>query len=133
MNFLAPIIHPMFERFYKKFDHIFSEPAQRRNFRLYCSGLTLEIKRKNIWYINEHIIGSDYQPMQHFMSDAPWPYNVSDLVKEKVDFEMLILPLCHLPVNLLPFLLCQRVLLLSLSNHLLSFTSQHIMWSYVVQ
>jgi len=76
MNFLTPITHPMFERFYKKFDHIFSETAQRHNFRLYCSGLTLEIKRKNIWYINEHIIGSDYQPMQHFMSDAPWPENV---------------------------------------------------------
>ncbi len=75
MNFLAPITHPMFERFYKRFDHIFSEPTQRRNFRLYCSGLTLEIKRKNIWYMNEHIIGSDYQPMQHFMSDAPWPEN----------------------------------------------------------
>jgi hypothetical protein len=72
MNFLTPITHPMFERFYKKFDHIFSEPAQRCNFRLYCSGLTLEIKRKNICYINEHIIGSDYQPMQHFMSDAPF-------------------------------------------------------------
>lgn len=75
MNFLTTITHPMFERFYKKFDHIFSETAQRRNFRLYCSGLTLEIKRKNIWYINEHIIGSDYQPMQHFMSDAPWSEN----------------------------------------------------------
>jgi len=33
-------------------------------------------------------------------------YNVSDLVKEKVDFEMLILPLCHLPVNPLPLFLC---------------------------
>ena len=44
MNFLTPITHPMFEKFYKKFDHIFSETAQRRNFRLYCSGLTLERK-----------------------------------------------------------------------------------------
>ena len=75
MNYLTPTTHPMFEKFYKKFDHIFSEPAQRHNFRLYCSGLMLEIKRKNIWYISEHIIGSDYQPMQHFMSDAPWPEN----------------------------------------------------------
>ena len=73
MNFLTPIVNPMFEKFYKKFDHIFSEPAQRRNFRLYCSGLMLEIKRKNIWYISEHIIDSNYQPMHHFMSDAPWP------------------------------------------------------------
>jgi len=32
-------------------------------------------------------------------------YNVSDLVKEKVDFETLILPLCHLPVNPISFLL----------------------------
>ena len=34
-------------------------------------------------------------------------YNVSDLVKEKVDSEMLILPLCHLPVNPLSLLLCR--------------------------
>ena len=49
MNFLTPICHPMFESFYKKFDDIFREQSQRKNFRLYGTGLLLEIKRKNIW------------------------------------------------------------------------------------
>ena len=75
MNFLTPICHPMFERFYKKFDNIFTEPSQRVNFRLYGTGLMLEIKRKNIWYMNEHIIDSDYQPMHHYMHDSPWYEN----------------------------------------------------------
>ncbi len=72
MNFLTPVCHPMFESFYKKFDNIFSEPSQRVNFRLYGTGLMLEIKRKNIWYMSEHMIDSDYQPMHHYMHDSPW-------------------------------------------------------------
>jgi|GEM_PF-282254 len=72
MNYLAPVRIPMFEPFYKKFDNIFSEPSQRENFRLYGNGLMLEIKRKNIWYITEHIPETDYQPVHHFMHDAPW-------------------------------------------------------------
>ena len=83
MNFLTPICHPVFESFYKKFDNIFSEPSQRVNFRLYGTGLMLEIKRKNIWYMNEHIIDSDYQPMHHYMHDSPW-YE-SDLNDQRVD------------------------------------------------
>jgi hypothetical protein len=75
MNFLTPVCHPMFESFYKKFDNIFSEPSQRANFRLYGTGLMLEIKRKNIWYMSEHIIDSDYQPMHHYMHDSPWYEN----------------------------------------------------------
>jgi len=72
MNFLTPTPDPMFETFYKKFDGIFNETSQRENFRLYGSGLMLEIKRKNIWYISEHILETDYQPMHHFMHDSPW-------------------------------------------------------------
>lgn len=72
MNFLTPVCHPMFDSFYKKFDNIFSEPSQRVNFRLYATGLMLEIKRKNIWYMSEHMIDSDYQPMHHYMHDSPW-------------------------------------------------------------
>jgi len=72
MNFLAPICHPMFESFYKKFDDIFREPSQRTNFRLYGTGLLLEIKRRNIWCISEHIIDANYQSMHHFVSDSPW-------------------------------------------------------------
>lgn len=72
MNYLTPEILPMFDKFYGKFDNIFSETSQRENFRLYGTGLLLEIKRKNILYICNHIIDWDYQPMHHFMHDAPW-------------------------------------------------------------
>ena len=75
MNFLIPNCLPMFENFYKKFDNIFSEPSQRENFRLYGTGLMLEIKRKNIWYMSEHIMDSDYQSMHHYMHDSPWHEN----------------------------------------------------------
>ena len=75
MNFLTPVRDPMFETFYKKFDNIFNEPSQKENFRLYGTGLMLEIKRKNIWYISEHILEADYQPMHHFMRDSPWGEN----------------------------------------------------------
>jgi hypothetical protein len=83
MNYLTPICQPMFENSYKKFDNIFSEPSQRVNFRLYGTGLMLEIKRKNIWYISEHIIDAAYQPMHHFMGDAPW--NENELNDQRVD------------------------------------------------
>lgn len=72
MEYLTTAIPPMFERFYSKFDKIFREQTQRENFRLYGMGLVLEIKRKNIQYINKHIIDSNYQSMHHFVHDAPW-------------------------------------------------------------
>jgi hypothetical protein len=75
MNFLTPTRYLMLETFYKKFDNIFRESSQRENFRLYGNGLILEIKRKNIWYMSEHIIDGDYQPMHHFMRDSPWYEN----------------------------------------------------------
>jgi hypothetical protein len=75
MNFLTPARYPMLETFYKKFDNIFRESSQRENFRFYGNGLILEIKRKNIWYMSEHIIDGDYQPMHHFMRDSPWYEN----------------------------------------------------------
>jgi hypothetical protein len=83
MNFLTPVRYPMFETFYSKFDNIFSEPSQRLNFRLYGTGLLLEIKRKNIWYMSEHIIDGDYQPIHHYMHDSPWCEN--ELNDQRVD------------------------------------------------
>jgi len=83
MNFLTPTRYPMLETFYRKFDNIFREPSQRENFRLYGNGLLLEIKRKNIWYMSEHIIDVDYQPMHHFMRNSPWHENT--LNDQRVD------------------------------------------------
>ena len=61
MNYLAPRVPPMLEKFYQKFDTIFPQSAQRDNFRLYSTGLLLEIKRKNIQAISGHIIDANYQ------------------------------------------------------------------------
>jgi hypothetical protein len=72
MNYLTPNIPPMFEKFYNNFDSIFRETSQRENFRLYGTGLLLEIKRKNIQSVCFHIISGNYQSMHHFIHDAPW-------------------------------------------------------------
>ena len=75
MNYLTPSVPPMLSRFYLKFDALFSQPSQKANFRLYGTGLLLEIKRKNIQSISQHIILSNYQSMHHFIHDAPWNHN----------------------------------------------------------
>lgn len=72
MNYLTPNIPEMFEKFYRKFDNLFQESSQRENFRLYGTGLLLEIKRKNIQSLSLHIISGNYQSMHHFTHDAPW-------------------------------------------------------------
>jgi len=48
MNYLTPSITPEFEKYFSKFDNIFKEQSQKDEFRLYGTGLLLEIKRKNI-------------------------------------------------------------------------------------
>ncbi len=75
MNYLTPTVPPMLDRFYSKFDSLFSQPSQKANFRRYGTGLLLEIKRKNIQSISQHIILSNYQSMHHFLRDAPWAEN----------------------------------------------------------
>jgi hypothetical protein len=75
MNYLTPNVPEMFEKFYSHFDSLFSETSQRDNFRLYGTGLLLEIKRKNIQSICCHIISANYQSMHHFIHDSPWDEN----------------------------------------------------------
>ena len=53
MNYLPPIVPPMLDKFYSKFDFLFSHPSQTVNFRWYGTGLLLEIKRKNIQSISQ--------------------------------------------------------------------------------
>jgi len=72
MNYLTPDVPEMVDKFFTKFDNIFSEQSQKDNFRFYGTGLLLEIKRKNIQYMSFHTIGSVYQSEHHFIHDAPW-------------------------------------------------------------
>lgn len=83
MNYLTPSVPSFLEKFYSKFDSVFSEQSQRDEFRLYGTGLLLEIKRKNIQYISKHIIDSNYQSMHHFMHDAP--YDEKALNTQRID------------------------------------------------
>jgi len=60
------------EPFFAKFDCIFNRAEPQQYFRLYGTGLLLEIKRKNVQAIDSHIIDGNYQGLHHFISDAPW-------------------------------------------------------------
>jgi len=83
MNYLTPNVPEMVDKFFTKFDDIFTEQSQKDNFRFYGTGLLLEIKRKNIQYMSLHTIGSNYQSEHHFVHDAPW-YE-QDLNDQRVD------------------------------------------------
>ena len=83
MNYLTPNVPEMVDKFFTKFDGIFTEQSQKDNFRFYGTGLLLEIKRKNIQYMSLHTIGSVYQSEHHFIHDAPW-YEQA-LNKQRVD------------------------------------------------
>lgn len=72
MNYLTANVPEMVDKFFTKFDNVFSEQSQKDNFRFYGTGLLLEIKRKNIQYMSFHTIGSVYQSEHHFIHDAPW-------------------------------------------------------------
>jgi SRSO17 transposase len=63
-DFLAP--------FFAKFDCLFNRAEPQQYFRLYGTGVLLEIKRKNVQAIDSHIISGNYQGLHHFISDAPW-------------------------------------------------------------
>ncbi len=60
------------EPFFAKFDYIFNRREPQTYFRLYGTGVLLEIKRKNVQAIDSHIIDGNYQGLHHFISDAPW-------------------------------------------------------------
>ncbi len=72
MSYLTCETPAFLEPFFAKFDPIFNRPEQRQYFRLYGTGLLLEIKRKNIQAIDSHIIYCNYQGLHHFISHAPW-------------------------------------------------------------
>jgi len=72
MSYITCETPAFFDSFFAKFDHIFNRWEPQQYFRLYGTGLLLEIKRKNVQAIDSHIIGGNYQGLHHFISDAPW-------------------------------------------------------------
>lgn len=72
MSYLTCETPAFLEPFFARFDPIFKRPEPQKYFRLYGTGLLLEIKRKNVQAIDSHIISGNYQGLHHFISDAPW-------------------------------------------------------------
>ena len=71
MSYITCETPAFLDSFFAKFDHIFNRWEPQQYFRLYGTGLLLEIKRKNVQAIDSHIIGGNYQGLHHFISDAP--------------------------------------------------------------
>lgn len=72
MSYLTCETPAFLEPFFARFDSIFKRPEPQKYFRLYGTGLLLEIKRKNVQAIDSHIISGNYQGLHNFISDAPW-------------------------------------------------------------
>ena len=63
---------PCFERWYKRFDEVFSHQAQKREFRNYLGGLLGESERKNLSQMASNAVGVTYHRLHHFLTEAPW-------------------------------------------------------------
>ena len=63
---------PCFERWCQRFDDVFTNKAQKREFRHYIGGLLGESERKHLFQIAENAIGVDYHKLHHFLTEAPW-------------------------------------------------------------
>ena len=61
MSYITCETPAFLDSFFAKFDHIFNRWEPQQYFRLYGTGLLLEIKRKNVQAIDSHIIGGNYQ------------------------------------------------------------------------
>ena len=68
------------EKYYRRFDVIFENTAQRRHFREYVAGLLSEVHRKNITAIAESTVGCGYVNLHHFLHNAPWD---ADILNDK--------------------------------------------------
>ena len=71
---------PCFDRWCQKFDDLFKNKSQKREFRNYLGGLLGESKRKNLSQIATDAVGVTYHRIHHFLTEAPWS---SDMVNER--------------------------------------------------
>jgi SRSO17 transposase len=63
---------PCFDRWCQRFDDIFGNIAQKREFRNYLGGLLGESERKNIQQMAANAVGVTYHKLHHFLTAAPW-------------------------------------------------------------
>jgi hypothetical protein len=62
---------PCFDRWCQRFDNIFGNIAQKREFRNYLGGLLGESERKNIQQMAANAVGVTYHKLHHFLTAAP--------------------------------------------------------------
>lgn len=73
MKETTPVAMPLcFERWCQRFDDVFTDNAQKREFRHYLGGLLGESERKNLFQIAENALGVTYHRLHHFLTQAPW-------------------------------------------------------------
>ena len=63
---------PCFDRWWKRFDELWTHQAQKREFRNYIGGLLGESERKNLSQIADNAVGVIYHRLHHFLTEAPW-------------------------------------------------------------
>lgn len=71
---------PCFDRWCQKFDDLFKNKSQKREFRNYLGGLLGESERKNLFQIATDAVEVTYHRLHHFITEAPWS---SDMVNER--------------------------------------------------
>lgn len=71
---------PCFDRWCQKFDDLFQNKSQKREFRNYLAGLLGESERKNLSQIARDAVEVTYHRLHHFLTEAPWS---SDLINER--------------------------------------------------
>ena len=60
---------PCFDRWCQKFDDLFKNKSQKREFRNYLGGLLGESKRKNLSQIATDAVGVTYHRIHHFLEE----------------------------------------------------------------
>ena len=71
---------PCFNRWCQKFEDLFQNKSQKREFRNYLAGLLGESERKNLSQIARDAVEVTYHRLHHFLTEAPWS---SDLINEQ--------------------------------------------------
>jgi hypothetical protein len=75
---------PCFERWFQRFDDVFTHKAQKREFRHYLGGLLGESARKNLFQMASNAIEVTYHQLHHFLTvivDAGYGNNTSFLLE----------------------------------------------------
>ena len=70
-----PTHAPCFDRWCQRFDDIFGDIAQKREFRNYLGELLGESERKNMSQMAANAVGVTYHKLHHFLTAAPWSFS----------------------------------------------------------